>query len=129
MTTAKQPKVLVAEDDPLVAMSLHEMLSRFGLEVVGVAAAVSDALRIAQTTRPDIAIFDVTLRGKRDGIEGAVLLRSFLDIPVVFLTGQGDEGTRARALAVNRAAYLCKPARPQDILAAVDKALGPRGDR
>jgi len=129
MTTAKQPKVLIAEDDALIAMSLHEMLSRFGLQVVGVAAAVSDALRIAQTTRPDIAIFDVTLRGNCDGIEGAALLRSFLDIPVVFLTGQNDEGTRARALAITPAAYLCKPARPQDILAVVDKALGLRGDR
>jgi DNA-binding response OmpR family regulator len=100
MTTGKQPKVLVAEDDPLIAMSLSQMLSRFGLEVVGVAAAVSDALRIAQTTRPDLAIFDVRLRGNCDGIEGAVLLRSFLDIPVVFLTGLSDEGTRARALAL-----------------------------
>jgi two-component system, response regulator PdtaR len=124
MTTAKQLKVLVAEDDPLIAMSLSEMLSRFGLEVVGVAAAVSDALRIAQTTRPDLAIFDVRLRGNRDGIEGALLLRSFLDIPVVFLTGQNDEGTRTRALALKPAAYLCKPAQPHDILAAVDKALG-----
>jgi DNA-binding response OmpR family regulator len=123
MATAKQPKVLVAEDDTLIAMSLSATLSRFGLEVVGVAAAVSEALRIARTTRPDL-LFDVRLRGNCDGIEGAVLLRSFLDIPVVFLTGQSDEGTRARALAVKPAPYLCKPAEPQDILAAVDKALG-----
>ena len=128
MVPAKQPKVLVAEDDALIAMSLHEVLSDLGMEVVGVAASVRDALQLAQNTRPDLAIFDVCLRGKRDGIEGATLLKGFLDIPVVFLTGQSDQGTRDRALAVKPAAYLCKPAGPQEIMAAMDKALGRRSD-
>ena len=86
-------KILVAEDDVLIALSLQQTLSLFGFEVVGIAATVSDALCLAQNTRPDLAIFDIELAGKRDGIEGAALLRSLLDIPVVFLTGQGDEAT------------------------------------
>jgi DNA-binding NarL/FixJ family response regulator len=85
-------KILVAEDDVLIALSLQQTLSLFGFEVVGIAATVGDALCLAQNTRPDLAIFDIQLAGKRDGIEGAALLRSLLDIPVVFLTGQGDAG-------------------------------------
>jgi DNA-binding response OmpR family regulator len=81
-------KILVAEDDVLIALSLKQTLSLFGFEVVGIAATVSDALCLAQNTGPDLAIFDIQLAGKRDGIEGAALLRSLLDIPVVFLTGQ-----------------------------------------
>ena len=77
-------KILVAEDDVLIALSLQQTLSRFGFEVVGIAAAVSDALCLAQNTRPDLAIFDIQLAGKRDGIEGAALLRSLLDIPSYF---------------------------------------------
>jgi CheY-like chemotaxis protein len=73
-------KILVAEDDVLIALSLQQTLSLFGFEVVGIAATVGDALCLAQNTRPDLAIFDIQLAGKRDGIEGAALLRSLLDI-------------------------------------------------
>ena len=126
MATAQRPKVLIAEDDALIAMWLSEVLRLRDLDVVGVAGTVTDALCLAQNTRPDLAIFDVHLKGQSDGIEGATLLKSFLDIPVVFLTGQSDQRTRDRALAVKPAAYLCKPAGPQEIMAAMDKALGRR---
>ena len=116
-------KILVAEDDALVAMSIQQTLSLLGFDVVGIAATVTDALCLAQNTRPDLAIFDIQLAGKRDGIEGAALLRSIVDIPVVFLTGQGDEHTRARANALHPAAYLCKPATPQQVVAAIEQAL------
>ena len=123
MATAKQPKVLLAEDDALIAMSLREGLSLFGFEVVGVAATVTDALCLAQNTSPDLAIFDVRLAGRRDGIEGAALLRGMVDIPVVFLTGQGDQGTRKRAEALPCAAYLRKPVSAPQIVAALEQAL------
>jgi DNA-binding NarL/FixJ family response regulator len=116
-------KILVAEDDALIAMSIREVLSLFGFEVVGVAATVSDALCIAQNSHPDLAIFDIHLAGKRDGIEGAAALRGFLNIPVVFLTAQGDRETRARAAALKPAAYLYKPASPQQIVTAIQRAL------
>ena len=122
-------KILVAEDDALIATSIREVLSIFGFEVVGVAATVSDALCIAQNNHPDLAIFDVRLAGRRDGIEGATILRTILDIPVVFLTAQTDEGTRARAAAVQPSAYLCKPASPQQIIAAVKGALTRAAER
>jgi len=123
VTATNPAKILVAEDDALIAMSIREVLSLFGFEVVGVAATVNDALCIAQNSRPDLAIFDVHLAGKRDGIEGATLLRTILDIPVVFLTAQTDEGTRARAAALHPSSYLCKPASPQQIISAVEEAL------
>lgn len=117
-------KILVAEDDALVAMSIQQTLSLFGFNVVGVAATVSAALCLAQNTRPDLAIFDIQLAGKRDGIEGPALLRGFPDIPVVFLTGQADERTRSRAQSVRPAAYISKPAAPQQVVAAIEQALG-----
>jgi two-component system, response regulator PdtaR len=94
---AKGNRVLVVEDEALVALGVREVLNSVGFDVVGVAATVTEALCIAQDTLPDVAIFDVRLAGKRDGIEGAVQLRRMLNIPIVFLTAQGDESTRARA--------------------------------
>ena len=105
MNPEKTPKVLIAEDGALIAM--REVLSLIGLEVVGVAASVNDALCLAQNTQPDLAIFDVRLAGKRDGIEAAALLRDIIDIPVVFLTANGDQ----------------EPVSSQQIVAAVESAL------
>ena len=123
MATAKHPRVLVAEDDALIAMSLRDVFDLYGIEVVGVAATVTDALCLAQNTNPDLAIFDILLAGNRDGIEGAALLREMADIPVVFLAGQNDQGTRDRAEAVPCAAYLRKPVSAPEIVAAVEQAL------
>jgi DNA-binding NarL/FixJ family response regulator len=123
MDTATQPKVLVAENDALIAMSLRELLGPFGFDVVGLAATVADAPCLAQNTSADLAIFDVRLAGKRDGSEGAALLRGVVDIPVVFLTGQTDQATRDRAEAVPCAAYLSKPVSALQIVAAVEQAL------
>jgi DNA-binding response OmpR family regulator len=120
---AMREKVLIVEDDALIALSMREILTLVGFEVAGVAATVSDALILAENTRPDLAIFDVRLAGRRDGIEGAMLLRGIMEIPVLFLTAQGDEGTRARAAALNPAAYLYKPVHAQEIIAAVENAL------
>ena len=119
----KPTKVLIVEDEPLIALSLRDVLTLAGFEVVGVAARVSDALTIAQNTPPDVAIFDVRLAGKRDGIEGAVQLRRIFNLPVVFLTAQGDEGTRARAALLNPAGYLLKPVHSEQIVAALQRAL------
>jgi two-component system, response regulator PdtaR len=119
-------KVLIVEDEALIALSLRESLTLVGYEVVGVAATVRDALTLAENTRPDLALFDVRLAGRRDGIEGAILVRAMLDIPVVFLTAQSDEGTRVRARAADPAAYLSKPVHAQQIIAAVQGALSTR---
>ena len=119
----KPTKVLIVEDEALVALSLRDTLTLVGFEVVGIAARVSDALTIAQNTPPDVALLDVRLAGKRDGIEGAVQLRRILDIPFVFMTAQGDEDTRARAAFLNPAGYLLKPVHSEQIVAALQQAL------
>ena len=120
----KPPKVLIAENNAAIAMTLRELLSLIGLEVVGVAASVNDALCLAQNTKPDLAIFDARLEGRRDGIEGAALLREIVDIPVVFLTAQGDKEMNARVEDLNPASHLRKPLGSQEIVAAVEIALG-----
>ena len=119
------PKVLIVENDDLVALAMRDVLSLVGCNVVGVTATVSGALCEAEITRPDIAIFDVKLAGERDGIEGAGILRQMFKIPVVFVTGTLDTELQARAEAVGRAAVLSKPVPSHQIISAVQKALGP----
>ena len=117
------PKVLIVEDDGMVALAMQDVLSLVGFNVVSVAASVSDALCQAEITRPEIAVFDVKLAGNRDGIEGARVLRGMFNIPVVFVTGSLDAELQARAEAVGRAAVLHKPVASHRIIAAVQDAL------
>ena len=116
-------KVLILEDETLIALSMQEVLSLVGIEVVGVAATVSEALVLADGTNPDVAICDVRLAGRRDGIEGAARLHKSLGLPIVFVTGQTDSATRQRAAKVAPVAYLDKPVRPQALIAAVEAAI------
>ena len=119
---SEQPKVLVLEDDSLVA-SLRDVLELGGCEVTGIAASVNDALRLAETTKPDLAIVDVRLAGPRDGIEGAELLRQQFGIPVIFLTGDIDEATARRASAIDPAGYLVKPVHGHELVEAIRGAM------
>ncbi len=116
-------KVLILEDEALIALSMQEVLSLVGVEVVGVAATVGEALRLAGSTNPDVANCEVRLAGRRDGIDGAVLLHESSGLPVIFVTGQDDSATRQRAAKVDPVAYLEKPVRPQELIAAVQAAI------
>lgn len=116
-------KVLIVEDDAIEAMGMHAVLTLVGLEVVGVAARVSDALCLAEETCPDVAIFDVRLAGRRDGIEGALILRKTVGLSVIFVTGQSDPATIARAAEAEPVAFLPKPVPAGRLVAAIEHAV------
>jgi two-component system, response regulator PdtaR len=115
-------RVLILEDDILVAWSLQEVLTLVGYEVSGIAATVHDALCLAEVTRPALAIVDVRLAGQRDGIEGAELLQQQFGVAVIFLTGEVDKETAQRASKVNPISYLVKPVHSQQLVDAIRTA-------
>ena len=89
-------KVLVVEDERIVAWELTERLTRMGHAVCGVAPTGEEAVRAAQDNRPDLVLMDIMLAGPMDGIEAARSIRSRLGTPVVFCSAYTGE-TRARA--------------------------------
>jgi DNA-binding NarL/FixJ family response regulator len=119
----KRWNVLIVEDDALVAWSIDEVLSLLGFEVVGVATNVGDALRIAEEARPDLAIFDVRLSGRRDGIEGAALLRDRLGLPSVFVAAREDKAARQRVAKAGAAGCVDKPVHYKQLVSVVEGAL------
>jgi len=116
-------RVLIVEDDYLTAVSLSSVLDLVGFEVVATTSRVRDALTQARRTSPQLAIFSVGLAGNRDGIEGAGLLREFMDIPVLLVTARADAQTRTRAIMARPAAILQKPVPSNVIISAVQKAM------
>ena len=96
----KWARILIIEDELLVAWSLRDVLSLIGCEVTGIAATVSEALILAENIKPDLALVDVRLAGQHDGIEGVVLLRRQFGLPIIFLTDEVDGEAAWRAAEV-----------------------------
>ncbi len=105
----KTPKILVAEDEALVAMLLKKHLLRAGCNVCEIAFSGEQAVQIAHQEQPDAILMDIRLLGSLDGIEAARQIREFLTVPIIFTTGFHDHCLQERAGALNPVAYLTKP--------------------
>ena len=102
-------RVLVVEDEIVVSEDLQQRLVTLGFEVAGAANTAADAIRLAAATRPDVALMDIMLHGRPEGIDAAEHLRSKLDIPVIYLTAHSDPATLQRAKRTDPAGYIVKP--------------------
>jgi PAS domain S-box-containing protein len=112
-------KVLIVEDEPMVALDLHEQVEELGCEVVGIAESAEHAMAIAEIYRPDLALMDINILGSMDGIQTARLLSCTYQIPSVFLTSCSDEATMKRAMQDLIYGYLTKPFKTHQLKAAL----------
>lgn len=115
-------RVLIVEDDGIIALDLEQTLRDLGLEPCGVATSADQALRLAASSAPDVVLMDIRIQGDRDGIDAAALLGERYDIPVVFLTSHSDEATLARALQTSPYGYLVKPVSAPELLTTLKVA-------
>ncbi len=116
-------KILVVEDEGLVAKSIQSMLTNMGYEVPDVALSGEKAIKKAGEIRPDLILMDIKLKGEMDGIEAAEIIHDRFDIPVVYLTAYADEDTLQRAKITEPFGYLLKPFEEQDLRSTVEMAL------
>jgi AmiR/NasT family two-component response regulator len=114
-------RVLVAEDETIIRLDLRDLLERSGFDVCAEARDGEEAVALARSERPDIAIMDVKMP-KLDGIEAARRILDERPIPIVMLTAYGQEELVARAVEAGVFGYLVKPFREQDLLPAIHTA-------
>ncbi len=95
-------RILLVEDEPLIAIDLEAILSRLGHEVVGVAETRDEALQIAQETRPDAAFIDVKLRDGFTGIDVAKRLKAEFGLYCAFVTGNAEQIGKCDCVVVNK---------------------------
>ena len=119
-------KILVVEDEQIVAVDIESVLQRLGYCVVGTASSGEEACRIAAESGPDLVLMDVRIDGPLDGIDTARRIRQISDIPVVFLTAYTDDETLGRAKEIEPYGYLVKPFVEPDLQAAIEVALHKR---
>jgi PAS domain S-box-containing protein len=118
-----RPKILIVEDEQVVAMDVEAQLSTLGYEVVGLAGNAEQALSLTEEMRPDLILMDIQLPGKPDGVATADQIRQAWQIPVVFMTAFAGEETLARARDAGPYGYITKPFKAQDLQATVAVAL------
>jgi PAS domain S-box-containing protein len=116
-------KVLVVEDERIVALNLQQRLVKLGYEVPVICANGEQALNNVENNQPDIVLMDINIEGTFDGIETAARIGKTADTPVIFLTAYSEEATLMRARATRPYGYLIKPFSERELHATIQLAL------
>jgi len=116
-------KILIVEDEAIVAKNIEKHLLNAGYKVVGLATKAEELIEKAETKKPDLVLMDIKLKGEMDGIEAANKIRESLRLPVIFLTSYTDEETFQRAKLTDPFGYLIKPFEIKDLKRTVEMAL------
>jgi DNA-binding response OmpR family regulator len=119
----KNYRILVVEDESIIALDLQNILQNFGFEVCCVVSSGEESIHAANQSSPDVILMDVKLKGAMNGIEAAKEIHKSLNIPVIYLTAFGDESTVRDALTHRDFAYIRKPFEEREIEMAVRKTL------
>jgi PAS domain S-box-containing protein len=116
-------RILVVEDERVVAWDIQQQLSRIGHTVVGTAASGEDAVELALSTKPHLVLMDIRLEGAMDGIDAARQIRRSAQIPVIFLTAYADDETVRRASQAEPLGYLLKPFEDLQLRTVIEMGL------
>jgi PAS domain S-box-containing protein len=118
-----QAKILVVEDEAIVALDTTNRLRDLGYEPSKVVTSGEEAVQTAEEMHPDLVLMDIQLKGKMDGVQAAEQIRSKFDIPVVFMTAHSDDSTIQRAKITQPFGYLFKPFDKRELQIALEVAL------
>ncbi|HIK08963.1 MAG TPA: response regulator [Oscillatoriaceae cyanobacterium M33_DOE_052] len=116
-------RILVVEDEIIVAEDIAFRLRRLGYTVSGIVFQGEDAIQHCQANHPDLVLMDIVLKGTVDGIEAAQTIRDTLKIPIVFLTAYADDKTLKKAVVTEPFGYILKPFKEKDLHTTIEIAL------
>jgi CheY-like chemotaxis protein len=118
-----QAKILIVEDESIVALEIKSRLQRLGHAVPAVVSSGEAAIRTSAETRPDLVLMDIKLKGEMDGIEAAARIKARFGIPVVYLTAYVDKDTVQRAQYTDPLGYVTKPYEEDELDRVIELAL------
>jgi DNA-binding response OmpR family regulator len=112
-------KILIVEDESLVALEISSALKKEGYSVTGTSSNAKDAFKSIEENLPDLILMDINIDGPVNGIEVSSRINTTYDIPVVFLTAYKDRETIDSAIKTSPSGYLIKPFKRQELYAAI----------
>jgi len=113
-------RILIVEDELIIAEDMSNMLSNMGYHITGIAMDFEEALQLIDEQRPDLILLDVNLGGKKDGIHLAEVIHGTYHIPFIFTTSYSDTATLERAKKTNPVNYLVKPFKQEQLFTAIE---------
>lgn len=116
-------RILVVEDEKLVAKDIAKLLKKLGYFVIGTINSGEEAIKKVAELLPDLVMMDIMLKGEMDGIEAAENIKSHFDIPIIFLTAYADENTLQRAKITEPFGYILKPFDERELHTTIEIAL------
>jgi PAS domain S-box-containing protein len=116
-------KVLVVEDEGIVAKDIQSTLIQFGYDVPEVVSSGEEAIQATYRHDPDLVLMDIMIKGDLDGIDAAEIIHNQFNIPVVFLTAYSDEETLRRAKMTESYGFVSKPYEDKELFIATEFAL------
>lgn len=116
-------RVLIADDEAIIARHVHNYLIQLGYEVIGIVSSAEEAVEAALRLRPDLLLMDIELPGPIDGIEAVRRIRNQIDVPVVYLTAYSDDTTIQRAESTGPFGYIIKPFQARELRITIEMAL------
>ncbi|MBP7737630.1 MAG: response regulator [Spirochaetes bacterium] len=119
----KTLRLLIVEDEMIIASMLAEILTGRGHEVIGIAGTGDEAIALIEALGPDLVFMDIKLKGKKDGIETAEEIYLRYRVPVIYMTAHSDNETVRRAETTVSYGYVMKPFRENEIFTSLDEAL------
>ncbi len=109
MATSKTNKVLIVEDDMILAMVIERMVKQLGYGILDKVKSGEEAIETALQEDPDVILMDIRLDGDIDGIDAVHHIHSSKEIPVIYITGNNDTSSRKRANQTSHIEFLVKP--------------------
>lgn len=117
-------RILIVEDEVLIADLLHRYLLAFGHEVVGKAASYQEAIELYQSEQPDLVLLDIRLQGEKTGVDVACFIQEQdHQVPYIYLSSQLDRRSLDRARQTFPAGYLTKPIQKNSLYTTIEMAL------
>jgi PAS domain S-box-containing protein len=117
------PKILVVEDEVIVARTIAAQLNQLGYSVSGMVSSGSAAIAKVAETPPDLVLMDIVLKGDIDGVTAATQIRQQQDVPIIYLTAYADDNTLQRAKLTQPFGYVVKPFTANDLRVAIEMGL------
>ena len=120
MNTENMKTILIVEDELLIAMFNKHVVEQAGHTVMKTLTKGEDAVEFVRNCMPDLILMDIMLEGEIDGIEAMMQIRTFSNVPVIYVTGNSNQSVKERAFKTDYTDFIVKPANPGILADAVN---------